>query len=190
MTTQPQPTRKSAPPTPADINRQQGFSAAQDESYEAAHAVVPTKPAAPVTPPSTTVVAASSTALTPFNQEAFERNLTKWGSGGLPPLTHNGLEGGFRTTGGEEVDVSETIFAAHLDETLKEWIHFNGEGVPPTIISVGIYEDRELPPRAELGETDEARWEKDRFRGEPTDPGRTSSVRQSCRPTRAAKSMN
>ena len=165
---QPQrPMRK--PPTPEQINRQQGFEPPKAKA-EAAHAVVPTKPAAPVTPPSTVVAAASSTALTPFNREAFERNLVKWASGGLPPMTHNGLEGGFRTTGGEEADVSEKIFAAHLDETLREWIHFNGEGSPPTILSVGIYEYRELPARAELGETDEKLWEKDRFRGEPTDP--------------------
>ena len=80
----------------------------------------------------------------PVSEEAFERNLANWGSGSGVPLVFNGLEGKFQTTGGEEVDVENVIFVAHLDETRKGWIKFNGEGEPPTTVSVGIMEDAQL----------------------------------------------
>lgn len=111
----PQHTRKHAPPTPADINRAQGFAPPRSKT-EAAHSVVPAKPAAP----SNKAVVPSASAAPPaptFDKDAFERNLAAWGSGGLPPLMHNGLDGGFRTTGGEEVNVSDAVFVAHLDES-------------------------------------------------------------------------
>ena len=106
----------------------------------------------------------------PVSEEAFERNLAQWGSGSGTPLTFNGLDGRFQTAGGEEADVLNTTFIAHLDETRKGWIRFNGEGNPPSIVSVGIYEDAALPERDELGDTDQSLWERDKFRGEPVDP--------------------
>ena len=106
----------------------------------------------------------------PISEEAFERNLAQWGNGAGTPLIFNGLEGCYQSTGGEVVDVEGVIFVAHLDETRKGWIKFNGEGMPPTTISVGIMEDATLPSRGELGDLDESLWEIDKFRNQPTDP--------------------
>ena len=169
--TNPQPQRK--PATPDQINRQQGYQRPSTKA-EATHAVVPAKTAAPATnnkTPAPASTAVPSTAVAPvFNQEAFERNLSLWGRGGETPLMHNGLEGSFRSTGGEVIDVADTIFVAHLNQTRHDWIRFHGEGSPPRLISVGIYEAATLPDRTELGDNDKTLWEKDRFRDEPIDP--------------------
>lgn len=104
------------------------------------------------------------------DEEALERNLAEWGSGSGTPLSPNGLDGGFATAGGDKVAVDGIVFVAHLDETRREWIRFNGEGNPPTLVGVGIYEAAVLPAREDLGDTDEAVWEKSRFTGEAVDP--------------------
>jgi hypothetical protein len=124
----------------------------------------------PAAPPRITAEPQLPVPSIPVSEEAFERNLANWGSGSGVPLVFNGLEGKFQTTGGEEVDVENGIFAAHLDETRKGWIKFNGEGEPPTTVSVGIMEDAQLPTREELGDLDSSLWDTDKFRGEPMDP--------------------
>jgi hypothetical protein len=154
----------SRPPTPAEINAQQkadaeqatlALHARQDAARSRALAASPN----------------ASTALTPVTSpEAFEHNLAEWGSGRGTPLTPNGLEGGYQSGAGEKIDVAGVIFAGHLDETRREWIKFNGEGNPPTLISVGIYECVAFPARESLGDLDEKLWEKSRFTGETTDP--------------------
>jgi hypothetical protein len=153
------------PLTPAEINAQQKRDAEQEtlalqtrqnEAHSRALAVSPSTPAA-LTPPAT-------------SPEAFEHNLASWSSTGGTPLVFNALEGVYQRSSGDTVDVRKTVFAAHLDETRFEKLRFNGEGSPPTLISVGIYEDAALPSREELGDTDPALWEKSRFTGEPVDP--------------------
>jgi hypothetical protein len=106
----------------------------------------------------------------PISAEAFERNLANWGSGSGMPLVFNGLDGKYQSTGGEAADVEGVVFIAHLDETRKDWLRFNGEGNQPTLISVGIMEDAALPSREELGDMDQSLWEIDKIRGEPVDP--------------------
>src|ERR1700756_2007331 len=106
------------PPTVAQINERQrmdaeqatlALQARQNEARNPALAAPSSTPTVPAPAPS---------------PEALERNLASWGSTGGTPLSPNGLEGGFQTSGGEKVDVSKTIFAAHLDETRREWIRF------------------------------------------------------------------
>jgi hypothetical protein len=154
----------SRPPTAAQINSQQkvdaeqatlALQARQNEARNRALAVSPSAAMAPapVTSP-----------------EAFEQNLQEWGSGRGTPLTPNGLDGGYQSSAGEKVDVAGITFAGHLDETRREWIKFNGEGNPPTLVSVGIDEAATFPAREELGDMDESRWEKSRFTSEAVDP--------------------
>ena len=138
----------------------------RDDNIRKSQAVV-RSPAAPLPAVSETQL---PTPAGPISEEAFERNLAQWGSGGATPLTFNGLDGRFQTTGGEEVNVEDAVFVAHIDEARKEWIRFNGEGNQPTLIGIGIHEDAMLPGRDELGDLDETQWELDKFRGEPVDP--------------------
>ena len=171
MTATPETVTPRAGPTPAQINRRQQADAeqvtraAQEQQATARNRALATSPSAPAVQVSTTVPAAPAT-----SEEAFEHNLASWGSGGGTPLSPNGLEGGFQTTGGDKVDVAGVIFVAHLDECRREWIKFNGEGNRPDLVGVGIYENAELPAREELGDLDQALWEPDRFRGEKVDP--------------------
>ena len=171
-TTTPETVTPRAGPTPAEINRRQQAEAeqttraAQEQQAAARNRALATSPSAPAGQASTTVPAAPTT-----SEEAFEHNLASWGSGGGTPLSPNGLDGGFQTTGGDKVDVAGVVFVAHLDECRKEWIKFNGEGNRPDLIGVGIYEAAELPAREELGDLDQTLWEQDRFRrGEIVDP--------------------
>jgi hypothetical protein len=115
-------------------------------------------------------VAPTQTPRVQVSDEAFERNLAEWGGGAGTPLTHNGMDNHFQTSGSQKVDVADIIFIAHMDETRKEIIKFNGEGVPPTIISVGVYENATLPERETLGDLDPGAWPIDRYKNEPVDP--------------------
>jgi hypothetical protein len=67
-------------------------------------------------------------------------------------------DGEFVISDTEEVIAAEREFLALGEETLIEWIKFNGEGVPPTQIAGLLYSDFELPPREALGDLDEAQW--------------------------------
>lgn len=129
--------------------------------------IIKTSPAAPLPAiPETQLPVPSG----PHSEEAFERNLLAWGSGAGTPLSFNALDGHYQSMGGEKVDVGDIIFVAHLDETRRGWIRFNGEGNPPTVVSINIAEDGFLPERAELGDTDQSLWPYDKRRGEQVDP--------------------
>ena len=86
----------SHPPTVAQINAQQKADAEQAtlalqaRQDEAATAHWPGHRASLQRPP--TVV----------DEAAFDQNLLEWGSGRGTPLSFNGMEGGFQTTGGEK----------------------------------------------------------------------------------------
>jgi hypothetical protein len=63
----------------------------------------------------------------------------------------------------------EDDFVALVDQTLEEMIRFNGKGSPPTRVSGLIYEGFRRPPREELGDLDESRWDIG-LNGQPADP--------------------
>jgi hypothetical protein len=67
-------------------------------------------------------------------------------------------EGEFVVASTEEVIAAEREFLALCEETLVEWIKFNGEGVPPDQIAGLLYSDFVLPPRETLGDLDESQW--------------------------------
>jgi hypothetical protein len=170
--TTPQTPQARPGPTPDEIAKRQQVSAEQiartaREQQAAARsralASSPTAPAPPVAP-------ATSAPVPSVSEEAFEHNLATWGSGSGTPLTFNGLDGVFQSSGGEQVDVTDIVFVAHLDETRREWIRFNGEGNPPTLVGIGIYEAATFPEKDDLPDRDAATWEVDRFTGEPRDP--------------------
>ena len=170
MTTTPETVTPRAGPMPAQVTAAQQVEAeritraAQDQQAAARNRALATSPSAPPVPVTPAVPATAAT-----SEEAFERNLAEWGSGGGTLLTPNGLDGGFQTTGSDKVDVAGIIFVAHLDECRKEWIKFNGEGNLPDVVGIGIYENAELPAREELGDLDQSLWPLNR-RNEITDP--------------------
>lgn len=163
-------TPETLTPRPAPTVKQVLAAQKPTETFDRAgnrHAIVAQSPAAPLP---AVIDEFMPVPAGPRSEAAFERNLMHWGGVSDPALIPNLLEGDFRTTGGEVVDVKGIVYVAHIDEAQKRWLRFHGEGVQPTIIGVGIYEDAVLPSREELGDTDPSLWERDRFRNEPTDP--------------------
>jgi hypothetical protein len=162
-------------PTPAEINRQQQEDAAR-ATHERETRETAARRAVMAMPPTNAPVAQvelplqSQMLVGQRSDEAFERNLQELGGAGNPTLTPNLSEGDFRMPGGEVVNVEGNVFVLHADEARKGVIKFNGEGNPPTKISVCLYEDAQLPTREELGDLDQSLWETDRFSGQPMDP--------------------
>jgi hypothetical protein len=167
MTATPETATPRAGPSPAEVNRRQQADAeqvtrvAQERQAAARDRALATSPSAPAVP------AAPAPALPATSEEAFERNLSEWGSLHGTPLSFNGQSGEFQS-GGETKDVVGHHFVAHMDQARREWIKFNGDGVPPTLISVGIYEDARLPSRDDLGDPEDT-WPINKF-GQPDDP--------------------
>jgi hypothetical protein len=67
-------------------------------------------------------------------------------------------EGEFVVANTEEVVAAEREFLVLCEETLIEWIKFNGEGQPPDQIAGLLYSDFVPPPREALGDLDESQW--------------------------------
>ena len=61
-----------------------------------------------------------------------------------------------------------TVFTANVDELMDGWVKWS-DGKPVEHIMVRVVESQVLPKRAELGDDDATRWEKDSS-GEPRDP--------------------
>jgi hypothetical protein len=168
-------------PAPAEINRQQQAEAeqitraAQEQQAAARNRALATSPASPATPVQVEAHPQSQMLTGPRSDEAFERHMQEMGSAGNPILTPNLSDGDFRS-GGEVVNVDGVPFVMHTDESRKGVIRFNGIGNLPTKISVGLYEDAELPSREELGDTDQSLWELDRYNNQPIDPWQSEVV--------------
>ena len=64
----------------------------------------------------------------------------------------------------------DAAFVAYMNQLRREYLRFNGEGNPPTIIGMGAYDAGGFRKGHELPDRDPAKWEKDRFTGMPTDP--------------------
>jgi hypothetical protein len=103
------------------------------------------------------------------------------GSGGaLPYLNEHGVgmsgsfvkfnkEGKFvKTSNDEEVSVGMELICVY-DQTQAGWIKFNGKGNPPDRRMGPVFDGFVPPNREELGDTDQALWEKD-LSGRPADP--------------------
>jgi hypothetical protein len=61
-----------------------------------------------------------------------------------------------------------TVFTADVDELMDGWVKWS-DGRPVEHIMVRVAEGQELPKRADLGDDDSTRWERDSS-GEPRDP--------------------
>ena len=100
--------------------------------------------------------------------EALDRHLAEWGGAGGRIFAFNGSTGIFRTIDdGVEVPTGMK-FVAMLHETQKGFIKFNGDGAPPDVRMVRIYEDADIE-RDELGDLDRSQWPIG-LNGEPEDP--------------------
>lgn len=180
-TSTPETATPRAGPMPEEINRRQQAAAEQAtraaaEQQAAARArALATSPASPAMPVPVETHPQSQMLTGPRSDEAFERHMQEMGGAGNPLLAPNLSEGNFKS-GGEVVNVDGVPFIMHTDESRKGVIRFNGEGNLPTKISIGLYEDAELPLREELGDTDQSLWEISRYSNQPVDPWQSEIV--------------
>jgi hypothetical protein len=119
-------------------------------------------------PPETTAVVVTAPSRPLTSDNALDRHLAEWSSGGLRLIAFNGSTGIHRTLD-DKVEVADgTQFVALLNQTRKGYIKFNS-GAPPSICMVGIEEEAELPERDTLGDNDKTKWPLD-MNGQQTDP--------------------
>jgi hypothetical protein len=92
------------------------------------------------------------------SQGALDRNLNEIsrGLGGLK-FSMNGNTGGLAHIDGTEVAPGGE-YICPFAQTHRGVIKFNGEGVEPTEIMVGLAEERTPPTREELGDNDPEEW--------------------------------
>jgi hypothetical protein len=78
-------------------------------------------------------------------------------------------DGHFITPDDDTVIGDDIDFIALVDETLIGWVRFNGEGAPPDRVMGLLFDGFVMPPRASLGDEDEASWTIG-LNGRPEDP--------------------
>lgn len=170
MTAHPQ--RK--PPTPADINRQQGFDPPKSKTEAASSAIVAktavpataTQPAVPATTAAAPVPALPDTR-TP--EEAFfdEGSPSAMFDGRL--FKYDNKVPRYFTIDDDTAIPDGTILVAQCDQLVWGQVKFNGPGNPPDR-HLGLKYDGYVPPaRDALGDNDPRQWEIG-LSGKPDDP--------------------
>jgi hypothetical protein len=91
------------------------------------------------------------------------------GVGGSPLMKWNGNEGKYLTRDGVAAFNNED-FDLNAAGILGGYIKFGGKGEQPERRLGALYPKDEAPDRASLGDTDQSKWPKGRFSGEPEDP--------------------
>jgi hypothetical protein len=123
--------------------------------------------AAPPTPVNV-LVPANTGQLTPaFDAAAFRTKLEQWGTLPYISIEFHGNDGIFNTLDGSSVDDRE--FAVPIEKTMRGFIRFHGPGNAPDVEMSCISGGSPEIVRAELGDTDPAKWEIG-LDGHPRDP--------------------
>jgi hypothetical protein len=115
-------------------------------------------------------VAPSTAIAPPDNRDSVERYLDDVAPASAPGRTFVYDKDHKYTTTDNGDEVGEDVDLIFLgDQTLIEYIRFNGEGVVPDRVGGLLYDGFNLPPRESLGDLDQAEW-KIGLSGLPEDP--------------------
>jgi hypothetical protein len=139
-------------PTPAEINAQQrrDAEAAQKQQAQA-------KPGTAVTP---AAKSATQTAVAPDNRTSVQQYLDEVCPASIVGRRIKFSKDGQSVTADDDEVVSDDVdFVALCDQTLVGRIKFNGEGKPPDYRMGLLYDGFIMPPRAALGDLNEAEWQ-------------------------------